>query len=275
MTMEGVQGNPWSVLGVPFGAPYEVSRKAYARMAKECHPDRHPGDDEKKARFVALKQAWERVSREPKAVTPTSPFASAFEDLVRDSEDFEAAMRPGLPERGPDREVSVHLEFADALSDCRRTIAGRASDGRVRTTTVDIPGGVADGEVVVFRGLGEPGKAGGGRGDLRVKIAVGTRDGFELDGMDVRHAVRLPVWDAALGCEIVVPLPRGGTRRLKFPPGSPTSVERRFPGEGARNGEIRGDYVVVVSVEVPDAISDPKLSKLFSAMRPGRLVAAA
>lgn len=274
MTMEGVPGNPWSVLGVPFGAPYDVCRAAYARLAKTCHPDRHPGDDEKKAQFYVLKKAWDRVSREPKPVSAASPFASAFEDLVRDSEDFEAAMRPGRPERGADREASIHLEFADALSDCRRTIAGRAADGRVRTTTVDIPGGVADGELVVFRGLGEPGKAGGGRGDLRVRVAVGGRDGFELHGMDVRHAVRLPVWDAALGCEIAVPLPRGGTRRLTLPPGSPASVECRIDGEGAVNGDVRGDYVVVVSVEVPDAISDPKLSKLFAAMRPGRLVAA-
>lgn len=274
MTTAADPGNPWSVLGVPFGAPYEVSRAAYARMAKDCHPDRHPGDPAKKAQFFALKDAWDQVSRQPKPVSTTSPFASAFEDLVRDSEDFEAAMRPGLPERGADREASVHLNFDEALSDSRRTIAGRAADGRVRTTTVELPGGVADGEVVIYRGLGEPGKAGGGRGDLRVRVAVGARDGFEVRGMDVRHAIRLPVWDAALGCEIAVPLPRGGTRRLALPPGSPASVECRFAGEGARNGDVRGDYVVVVSVEVPDAVSDPKLSKLFAAMRPGRLVAA-
>jgi curved DNA-binding protein len=274
MTMEGVPGNPWSILGVPFGSSYETSRAAYRRLAMTYHPDRNPGDEEAKARLVALNLAWAKISNEPKSVRPTSPFAAAFEDLVRDSEDFEAALRPGEPERGLDAEAVVHLRFAESLADRQHTLTARASDGRVRTTTVVIPGAVTDGETIVFRGLGEPGKAGGGRGDLRLKIAVEPGTGFELRGLDVHREIKLPVWDAALGCEIAVPLPRGGSRRLRLPAGSAATFECRIAGEGASTGASRGDYVVLVSVQVPDAVSDPKLSKLFAAMRPGRLVAA-
>ncbi len=275
MAMEGVAGNPWAILGVPFGSSREVARAAYRRLAMNSHPDRNPGDEKAAAaRLVVLNAAWAEISNAPKPVRPTSPFAAAFEDLVRESEDFEAALRPGVPERGPDAEAVVHLGFAESLSDRQHTITARAADGRVRTTTVVIPGGVADGELVVFRGLGEPGRAGGGRGDLRLKVAVEPGTGFELKGLDVHREIKLPVWDAALGCELAVPLPRGGTRHLRLPPGSAATVECRLVGEGASTGAARGDYVVLVSVQVPDAVSDPKLSKLFAAMRPGRLVAA-
>jgi curved DNA-binding protein CbpA len=201
MTMEGVAGNPWAILGVPFGSSREVARAAYRRLAMSSHPDRNPGDEKAAAaRLVVLNAAWAEISNAPKPVRPTSPFAAAFEDLVRESEDFEAALRPGVPERGPDAEAVVHLGFAESLSDRQHTVTARAADGRVRSTTVVIPGGVADGEMVVFRGLGEPGRAGGARGDLRLKVAVEPGTGFELRGLDVHREIKLPVWDANLPC---------------------------------------------------------------------------
>lgn len=202
------------------------------------------------------------------------PFAYAFEDLVRASEDFEAERTPGRPERGADVEAEILLAFPDTLSDCTRTVAGKGRQGRLRHTTVAIPAGVTDGEIVIYRKLGEPGYAGGSRGDLRLRVRIAAADGFQVVGLDVVRKVRVPVWDAALGCEIPVPMPRGGIRRLTLPPGSPLSVECRLVGHGVESAGRRGDYLVQVEVEVPDAAADPKLGRLFAAMRPGCLVAA-
>lgn len=267
--------DPWRVLGVHPGAPCDTVRKAYRRLAMLYHPDRNPGDDAAAARFREVKRARDELERtrvdEPRAA---GPFAAAFEDLVRASEDFEAARMPGRPERGADVEAEVMLAFPDALSDCPRTVSAYGRSGRVRRATVVVPGGVADREVVVYRGLGEPGVAGGPRGDLRLRVGVASPDGFVLRGLDVMRTLRVPVWDAALGCEIAVPMPRGGIRRLTLPPGFPSTFGHRFEGEGVESDGRRGDYLVQVAVDVPDAAADPDLGRLFAAMRPGRLVAA-
>lgn len=275
MSVDDGSFDPWFVLGVPCGASGETVRKAYRGLAMRYHPDRNPGDDAAAEAFRKVKKARDALERtrvdEPRA---TGPFAAAFEDLVRASEDFEAARMPGCPERGADVEAEATLAFRDALSDCPRTVVAYGGSGRVRRATVVVPGGVADREVVVYRGLGEPGVAGGPRGDLRLRVGVASPDGFVLRGLDVLWTLRIPVWDAALGCEIPVPMPRGGFRRLALPPGSPPTFEHRFGGEGVESGGRRGDYLVQVAVDVPDAAADPDLGRLFAAMRPGPLVAA-
>ncbi|EHP93129.1 DnaJ C-terminal domain-containing protein [Methylorubrum extorquens] len=275
MSENGGSFDPWAVLGIPCDASRDTAHAAYRRLAMRYHPDRNPEDREAQARFLAVRKAWDVIEkRRASAPAPASPFASAFEDLVRASEDFEAALMPGRPARGADVEAEVLISFQDSLSDCSQMVAGSGGGGRIRRTTIVIPGGVVDREVIVYRGLGEPGVAGGPRGDLRLLVCVQAPDGFRVRGLDVLRTVRVPVWDAALGCEIPVPMPRGGVRRLTLPPGSPPSVERRFAGAGVETAGRRGDYLVEVAVEVPDAAADPKLGKLFAAMRPGSLVAA-
>ncbi|MGB3320184.1 MAG: J domain-containing protein, partial [Sphingopyxis granuli] len=60
------------VLGLDPDADFEATKKAWRGLAKECHPDVRPGDEEAAKRFAAgqaafevLKQADERKSWKP------------------------------------------------------------------------------------------------------------------------------------------------------------------------------------------------------------------
>ncbi|HEX2573440.1 MAG TPA: J domain-containing protein [Polyangia bacterium] len=58
--------SPYELLGLQDGAPHEEVRRAYKRLARELHPDLHPGateDDRRElaSRFAALHKAYRRL----------------------------------------------------------------------------------------------------------------------------------------------------------------------------------------------------------------------
>ncbi|HEX9101026.1 MAG TPA: molecular chaperone DnaJ [Polyangia bacterium] len=52
----------YEVLGVQRGADGSEIKKAYRRLAMECHPDHHPGDHTAEARFKELAEAYQVLS---------------------------------------------------------------------------------------------------------------------------------------------------------------------------------------------------------------------
>lgn len=52
----------YEVLGLRKGASEDEIKKAYRRVAKDCHPDLHPGDKEKEAQFKEANEAYSVLS---------------------------------------------------------------------------------------------------------------------------------------------------------------------------------------------------------------------
>jgi len=131
-------------------------------------------------------------------------------------------------------------------------------DGRVRRSRqvkVRIPAGARDKMKVRIPGRGNAGREGGPAGDLYVRTLVEEHPVFKRRGDDFVVGVPVSFVEAALGAEIQVPRPGGGTVRVRLPAGTQDGKQFKVRGAGApkakSDGEEKGDLIVRVSVVVP------------------------
>ena len=130
---------------------------------------------------------------------------------------------------------------------------------RSRQVTVKIPAGAKDGMKIRLPGRGSAGRKGGPPGDLYVVTRVAEHPVFERRGDDFLLNVPVSFVEAALGAQIEVPRPGGGTVKLKLPPGTRDGKRLKVRGAGAPpargGGGAPGDLVVRVGVVVPEKLS--------------------
>jgi molecular chaperone DnaJ len=127
--------------------------------------------------------------------------------------------------------------------------------GKVRQVTVKIPAGAKDGMKIRVTGRGNVGRKGGLPGDLYVVTQVQEHSVFKRRVDDFVVEVPVSFVEAALGAEIEVPRPEGGTVKLRVPPGTQGGKQFKVRGAGApkarTHGVQRGDLIVRVSLVVP------------------------
>jgi|GEM_PF-556079 len=201
---EGSGEDHYSVLGVPRDGSADEIRRAFRRIARECHPDVAGNDPAAAERFKRVRAAYE-VLVDPDARarydrrhdgyrprTPRPPPGPGKRDLNLDDlvdgfsvDDFGFGDRkaPGRPPPRPpppprDLEVTVDVDVGVALLGGR--VAVDSPGGRLM---VGIPEGTSSGARLRLRGKGVAG------GDLTavVRIVVPER----LEGEARRHAEAL------------------------------------------------------------------------------------
>ncbi len=128
--------------------------------------------------------------------------------------------------------------------------SGRAMSSR--TVQARIPAGVRDGQKIRLRGKGAPGENGGDAGDLLVTVKVSAHPVFGRDGDNLTVSLPVRFDEAALGANVPVPVPGGGTVTLKLAPGTANGRVLRVRGKGVRRKDgTRGDLLVTIDVVVP------------------------
>lgn len=144
------------------------------------------------------------------------------------------------------------LVVDDPCTTCRGSGRGVST----RTVQARIPAGVKDGSRIRLKGKGAPGERGGPNGDLFVLVHVSPHPVFTRKGDNLSITVPVTFTEAALGGEINVPLPRGGTVKLKIPAGTSNGRTMRVKGKGIRRKDgSNGDVLVTVDVAVPQKLS--------------------
>lgn len=121
---------------------------------------------------------------------------------------------------------------------------------------VKIPAGVDDGGVVRLTGEGEAAPRGGRAGDLYLRIRVKPDPNFERRGQNIFSKISLKFTIAALGGKVEVETVDGPVE-LKISAGTQTNTPFRLRGKGVPSihGNVRGDQIVEVVVEVPKKLS--------------------
>jgi molecular chaperone DnaJ len=137
-----------------------------------------------------------------------------------------------------------------------RECGGEGRLSVTETIAVQVPAGVASGNFIPLRGMGDVGPRGGPAGDLVVLIEEKPHAIFDREGDDlhVNMPVGFPV--AALGGKVEVPLVDGGRATVNVPAGTPSGHVTRLRGKGLpslRGGT--GDLLVRLVVWVPARLS--------------------
>ncbi|MEO7102957.1 MAG: molecular chaperone DnaJ [Gemmatimonadaceae bacterium] len=139
-------------------------------------------------------------------------------------------------------------------------------EGRVRSeeqVKIKVPAGVATGQYMTLRGVGNAGPRGGPRGDILVVFEVDEDDRFERDGEDVLTEVLVTYPQLALGADVEVPTVTA-TVSLHVPPGTQSGHVMHLRGKGLPriNASGTGDLHVRLQLWTPDTVSEEE-SKLL------------
>lgn len=132
-------------------------------------------------------------------------------------------------------------------------------EGRVRgdkTINVKIPAGVATGQYMTLRGVGNAGPRGGERGDIIVVFEVEEDARFERDGEDLYTEALVSYPQLVLGADIEVPNVTGPIT-LRVPAGTQSGQVFHLRGRGlprVNSGGV-GDLHVRVQLWTPDSVS--------------------
>ena len=133
-------------------------------------------------------------------------------------------------------------------------------EGRLREEreiTIEVPPGVATGQYMTLRGVGNAGQRGGTRGDIHVIFEVADDPRFERDGEELYTEVLVTYPQLALGADIVVPTVTSSAP-LKIPPGTQSGQVFHLRGRGLPrvNASGTGDLHVRVQLWTPDRLTD-------------------
>jgi molecular chaperone DnaJ len=125
-----------------------------------------------------------------------------------------------------------------------------------RTVQARIPAGVRNGQKIRLRGKGIAGEYGGENGDLLVTVTVTPHPVFGRDGDNLTVTVPVTFAEAALGADVHVPTPTGGSVTVRLAEGTQNGRVLRVRGKGVRRKDgTHGDLLVTVDVAVPARLS--------------------
>jgi len=235
----------YKVLGVSESADAAELKKAFRKIARESHPDQHPGDKAAEDRFKEASEAYEVLSNAEKR--------QKYDALRRygfgragfgggggggGGQGFPGGPFPG----GGIRFETGNLEgfdFADLFadnspfSDYFEQILQQMGAGAGPRTARRAPRGA------------------------RPRSRTGTRPAphiddpfFRQDGLDVHCTIWLHLDQLEKGAKVRVRTPAGKKAVVRIPPGTKIGTVLRLPGQGLQNGTARGDqYVHVEAVE--------------------------
>ncbi len=276
--------DPYSTLGISRSASDEEIRSAYRKLAKELHPDLNPGDSRAEEQFKKISAAF-RILGDPETRArfdrgeidaagqerPEHHFykeyagtngrfrGSEFDDLSNFSDLFGDLFGRGggrdsdFGLRGRDLRYRLDVEFLEAAVGAKKRII--LPEGG--TLDLNVPTGVADGQVLRLKGKGEKSLNGSASGDALIEITVLSHAYFDRDDDDILIDLPVTIGEAILGSKVEVPTITGRVS-VTIPAGSSSGQILRLKGKGIKNSQTGhvGDQRVRLKIVMPEEIDE-------------------
>lgn len=158
------------------------------------------------------------------------------------------------PRYGRDLDYSLRVTLEEAFHGGSRILEWETG----RKIEAKIPRGVKSGSRLKLKGQGEPGRDGGGPGDLYLNIEVLPHERFIRDGDNLSLTLNVDLFTLLLGGKVTVPgLDR--SVKLDIPPETSNGLVFRLKGLGMprlKKPEERGDLYVKVEAQLPEHLSE-------------------
>jgi molecular chaperone DnaJ len=137
------------------------------------------------------------------------------------------------------------------------TCGGGGRTRQSRTSAIEVPAGIEDGQRMRISGAGHAGGAGAPAGDLYVEVRVAGDERFEREGRDLISVVTIAATEAMLGTAVTVPTLEG-EEEIEVAAGTQPGHEKVLRGIGLPRlgGGRRGNQRVIFEVVVPTNLSD-------------------
>lgn len=257
--------DPYEILGIAPGASLDEIKRAYRERARALHPDKN-GSPESEEAFKVLNAAYRHltgraittdfvVAPPPPRVEPESSVTEIITGLGNLVTKARQVVRGS---KGDDLQVEISVPFDEAVLGSTRRLT---LDGA--PVVFPVPAGTRDGRRLKVAGRGQPSTKGGDPGDLLISVRVVPREGFHLEGDDVRCVVPITCFEAAAGAIVEIPTVSGPVH-LQLPPGIQPGSQLTLPGRGVAP---KGNQLVTIEVEVPTELSDDDRAALRATAR--------
>jgi DnaJ-class molecular chaperone len=175
-----------------------------------------------------------------------------FEGAFRSAGAGEGARRSRRA-KGEDVSATLTVTLEEVASEAKKRVVLPTG----RDVDVVVPKGVADGQVIRLRGLGQ-GPPGAEPGDALLTIRIAPHERFTADGSNLRLRLPLEIEEAVLGGQVHVPT-LGGTVSMNIPPQTNSGRTFRLRGKGLPTKTGHGDLLVTAEVKLPDVIDEALL----------------
>ena len=251
--------DPYQILGVEKNASDVDIKKAYRLLAKEFHPDKSTGNEQK---FIEATDAYETLSNPQKKAQfeqkQNNPFGggfgsdfsdSMFEDLLN-NQNFSSTFnqRYGYNTKGRNTQGVFQISLVDAYYGVTRDI-----NIGMKTVKVNIPPGIKTGQKLKLKGLGQRGQTEELSGDLIMTIDVMNDQNFFLDNQGLHTIKSISLYDAILGGKDIINC-FDKTITFTIPPGTTNGKVLRVKGKGFpiyKQEDKYTDLLISIIVDIP------------------------
>lgn len=278
----------YKILGVSKNATADEIKKAYRKLARQYHPDTNPGEESKK-KFQQINEANEVLS-DPEKRKKYDKYgkdwqhSEAFEQARRQQQqygrqqydyggdfdfgggfsEFFSSMFGGGGTRsraakGQDVQASLEIKLSEGFTTHKKTFS--INNKNVRIT---IPAGVESGQQIRLAGYGQPGRNGGGAGDLYITFSVVNDTPFERRGKDLYLNRELDLYTALLGGDVMINTLHGPVKvKVKAETQNGSRIRLKGKGFPVYKSTTFGDLYITFQVVLPTNLSDAE-KKLFA-----------
>jgi DnaJ-class molecular chaperone len=177
-------------------------------------------------------------------------FSQLFGDAFRAAGAGEGGARRARAPKGEDVQATLTVTLEEVFREATKRVTLPTG----RDVDVVIPKGVADGQVIRLRGLGE-GAPGIHPGDALLTIRIAPHERYAIEGSNLKYRLPISIEEAVLGGKVRVPT-LTGTVEMTITPMTSSGRTFRLRGKGLPTKSGHGDLLVSTEIVLPEVADE-------------------